>query len=133
MSILISLAFLPDIVGNAYGKDVYHIFGTNGSICLPSLLIHQYPSTSPVAVSTSIPNESGETDNWLFRLCTDDTYTRMAQSLANIPPFTLQLQHFVEVVQGEVEPVCSASEGLKSVRAVEGLAESMMERREVRL
>jgi predicted dehydrogenase len=114
-----------DIVGKAYGRDIYHVFGTKGTISLPSLLLHHYPTQNPIPVSNSISNKAGETDNWLFRMAEDDEYARLAADLVDTPPFTLQLRHFVRVINGQEEPNCSAEEGWKSVRAVEALKQSM--------
>lgn len=60
-------------------------------------------------------------------------YARMAADLVDTPPFTLQLRHFVRVINGQEEPSCSVEEGWNSVRAVEALTESIAGRKEVRL
>jgi predicted dehydrogenase len=117
----------------AYGRDIYHVFGTKGTISLPSLVLHHYPIENPIPVSSCISNKAGETDNWLFRIAEDDMYAHMAAQLVDTPPFTMQLRHFVGVINGQEEPNCSAEEGWKSVRGVEALTESMEGRKEVRL
>lgn len=60
--------------------------------------------------------------NWLVPMERD---TSLLQSVDDVPPFTLQLQHFLAVVRGEQEPNCSAIEGLKDVLVIEAVFESL--------
>ncbi|KAF9463756.1 hypothetical protein BDZ94DRAFT_1235851 [Collybia nuda] len=112
----------PDLVGQ-YSKDIYTIFGTHGSIQLPTLSLFTFDHLPD-------PEKDG---NWLTRLSEDLSIRETLVGIVDVPPFTLQLQHFVRVCQGLEEPSCSALEGLRSVDAVEAIKVSMVERRVVEI
>ena len=110
----------PDLVGY-YGKDVYTVLGTQGSIQLPSLELYSF---------AHLP----ETDrHWLSRLSVDKCYFEQAQDLLAEPPFTLQLRHFVRVIRRQEEPSCSAQEAYRSVQALEAVSTSRKSGQTIRL
>jgi predicted dehydrogenase len=110
----------PDLVGY-YGKDVYTVLGTQGSIQLPSLELYSF---------AHLP----ETDrHWLSRLSVDKCYYEQAQSLLAEPPFTLQLRHLVRVMRRQEEPSCSAQEAYRSVQALEAVSMSYKSGQTIRL
>ena len=110
----------PDLVGY-YGKDVYTVLGTQGSIQLPSLELYSF---------AHLP----ETDrHWLSRLSVDKCYFEQAQDLLAEPPFTLQLRHFVRVIRRQEEPSCSAQEAYRSVQALEAVSTSCKSGQTIRL
>jgi len=89
---------------------VYTIFGTRGMVQLPDLVRYNYDHL-----------DSSVEKGWLQRLSTDEAF---AQVDASIPPFTVQLKHFVAVCRGTEEPDCSAEEALKSLELLEAVRES---------
>lgn len=102
---------------------MYTIFGTRGSVQLPTLSLYTFDH---------LPNPEQD-GHWLSRLSNDKSFRKTLEETVNIPPFTLQLQHFVRVCKGEEEPSCSAQEALKSVRALEAIKVSMLERKVVEI
>jgi predicted dehydrogenase len=42
-----------------------------------------------------------------------------------VPPFTLQLKHFIDVIRGRAQPSCSGLEGLKDIAVLEAVEKSM--------
>lgn len=103
----------PDLIGE-YGKDIYTVFGTKGSIQLPSLQLYNFEHLA-----------DQKDAHWLSRLSVDNGFREIADQLESTPPFTLQLKHFIRVCRGEEEPSCDALEGYKSVQALEAVAKSM--------
>ncbi|EXJ75677.1 uncharacterized protein A1O5_00184 [Cladophialophora psammophila CBS 110553] len=86
------------------------IFGTQGSIGIPSLTrFHQ--DDRPL-----------EEQNWTFPLSRDET---LKEQVDGTPPLSRQLKHFVAAVRGEVQPNCSAEEGLRAVMVVEAILKSL--------
>ncbi len=58
--------------------------------------------------------------------CWTDPFTAdQAPAIEDIPPFTLQLRHFVDVCKGKAEPNCSSLEALKTIILLEAIKESM--------
>jgi predicted dehydrogenase len=55
----------------------------------------------------------------------------LKKKIDDVPPFTLQLKHLVDVYRGDAEPNCSAIEGLKDLVVLESMVESMRTRRPV--
>ncbi|KAJ6625119.1 quinate utilization oxidoreductase QutH [Mycena sp. CBHHK59/15] len=86
------------------GRDVYTFLGTQGTASFPALRVHRYSAGG----------------DW-----TNDVITEPAPEVDVVPPFTLQLQHFARVCQGEEEPNCSGLEALKTIILVESVRESM--------
>lgn len=88
-----------------YGESTYTILGTNGSFAFPQLELWHYAS----------PEHA-----WHNKLERDE-----AAPVDSTPPFTLQLQHFLEVCQGRVEPLCSGEDALGTIMTVEAILHSM--------
>jgi predicted dehydrogenase len=98
----------PDIART--GLPCYTVLGTKGSITIPELTRFHYDS---------YPATEG---HWLNYIERD---TSLANSIDDVPPFTLQLKHFVDVIKGAARPSCSGSEGLKDIIVLEAVAKSM--------
>jgi len=86
-------------------QNVYTIMGTGGSVSFPELKLWHYNS----------PAES-----W-----TDELQVDEPAPVDPTPPFTVQLRHFAQVCEGEVEPNCSGLEALKTIITLEAIRESM--------
>ncbi|GAA6000643.1 hypothetical protein JCM10207_004590 [Rhodosporidiobolus poonsookiae] len=86
-------------------QTVYTIFGTSGSMAFPSLQVWHYPSPS---------------GSWTDKLVQDEPLP-----VDPTPPFTRQLRHFVDVVEGRAEPSCGGLDGLKTIITLEAILQSM--------
>lgn len=89
------------------GQHVYTFFGTKGTMSVPELKVHHY----------AVDDDKG---CW-----TDPFIVDPAPTIEDIPPFTLQLRHFVDVCKGKAEPNCSSLEALRAIILLETIKESM--------
>ncbi|OAP62362.1 hypothetical protein AYL99_04565 [Fonsecaea erecta] len=97
----------------AAGETCLTIFGTKGSIGIPSLTrFHQDDRT---------PQEQ----NWSFPLSRDGA---LKDQIGDTPPLCRQLKHFIAAIRGEVEPNCSAEDGLRDVMVIEAILKSLAKR-----
>ncbi|KAL7344096.1 quinate utilization oxidoreductase QutH [Rhodotorula toruloides] len=87
------------------GETVYTVLGTQGSLAFPSLQVWHYPSLS---------------GSWTDPLIRSDPLP-----LDPTPPFTHQLRHFVDVVEGRAEPRCSGRDALQTIATLEAIAKSI--------
>ncbi|GAA6052323.1 Oxidoreductase [Rhodotorula toruloides] len=84
---------------------IYTILGTQSSLAFPSLEVWHYPSPS---------------GSWTDPLLRSDPLP-----LDPTPPFTHQLRHFVDVVEGRAEPRCSGRDALQTIATLEAIARSI--------
>jgi predicted dehydrogenase len=83
-------------------EDCYHLAGTQGSLSVPTMRLMVF---------------EGERSWWQpFQTSTLD--------LERSDPLANQIEHFAAVIRGEVAPLCSGRDGLKSLRVVEAVVES---------
>ena len=71
-----------------------------------------------------------ELKHWLTPMERDAS---LQDEINDVLPFTLQLRHFIAVVRGEIEPNCSAREGLKAVLVVEAIFKSLKTKQPIRI
>jgi predicted dehydrogenase len=83
-------------------EDAYHVAGTNGSLSIPTMRLRVYSGTR----------------SWTESL--DSTYETVDRS----DPLAHQIAHFVAVIRDAAVPVCSARDGLKSLKVVDAVVES---------
>lgn len=97
------------------GRDVYRIFGTDGTLSVPDLRRGFYNTKNGVEKSwNSELSEVTETlENWL----SEEERTKV--------PFELQVAHFVRVIRGVEKPVCSGADGLAAVRVAEAVRRAL--------
>jgi predicted dehydrogenase len=86
-----------------YGdEDAYHIAGTRGSLSVPTMRLKIFEGTrswwEPFATST--------------------------ESLERSDPLANQVEHFAAVIRGEVEPICSGRDGLRTLQVVDAVVEA---------
>jgi predicted dehydrogenase len=83
-------------------EDCYHLAGTQGSLSVPTMRLTVY---------------EGERSWWQpFETSTVD--------LERSDPLANQIEHFVAVIRGEAEPICSGRDGLKTLLVVDAVVES---------
>lgn len=85
-------------------EDCYLISGTKGSLGLPTMSLKYYPE--------------GVAPSW---------WTPFSEETLMVPrlnPLDCQLQHFIEVVKGEANPIVTARDGYRNLLITEAIRES---------
>jgi predicted dehydrogenase len=85
-------------------EDCYVITGTNGTLSVPTMRLKNYPRP--------------EDRSWW------KAFDASVVSMVREDPSKLQIEHFGEVIRGEVEPLVSAFDGLQNLRVTEAIFES---------
>ncbi|CAN8102441.1 unnamed protein product [Discula destructiva] len=101
----------PDIYQT--GKDAYRIFGTEGTLSIPDLRRSFYGDGPEKAWGSEI----SEVTEKLEDLLSEEERQKV--------PFELQVAHFVKVIRGEQEPVCSGEDGLAAVKVAMAVKEAL--------
>jgi predicted dehydrogenase len=83
-------------------EDCYHIAGTQGSLSVPTMRIRTFPGAP----------------SWWTPFATSTETIDRSDPLAN------QITHFAAVIRGEAEPICSARDGLNTLRVVDAVIEA---------
>jgi predicted dehydrogenase len=83
-------------------EDAYHIAGTTGSLSIPTMRLKVYEGTA----------------SWWQPL------TSTTERVDRSDPLAHQIEHFVDVIRGDAQPVCSARDGLKTLKVVDAVVES---------
>ncbi|CAG8087672.1 unnamed protein product [Penicillium olsonii] len=87
-------------------SDFYRIFGSDASLSVPDLTRWSYDTS---------PEKSWNHPLTVDRIPLPD----------NKAPFDLQLAHFVDVINGDVEPSCSGEEGLRALVVCEAVQKAI--------
>lgn len=85
-------------------EDCYTVSGTLGSLAIPTMRIKRY--------------EDNTEPSW---------WTPFKEEILNVTrqdPLRCQLQHFIEVIKGEVDPIVSARDGLRNLAVTEAVRTS---------
>jgi len=94
-------------------EDCYVVTGTRGSLSVPTMRLKTYPR--PEDCSWWKPFESST-----VAMVRDD-------------PLKHQIAHFVQVIQGQAEPLVSARDGMLNLRVTEAIAQAAREGRTVQI
>lgn len=94
-------------------EDCYVIAGTLGSLSIPTMRLKSYARV--------------EDRSWFKPFHTNTLELQRAD------PLMLQLQHFLEVIQGEAIPLVSARDGLQNLQVVEAIASAIKQQQAVKL
>lgn len=92
-------------------QDCYHIAGTQGSLSIPTMRLTVF---------------EGKRSWW-------EPLTTRWESVRREDPLAGQVAHFAQVIRGEASPICSARDGLNTLRVVEAVVESARSGAPVRL
>lgn len=101
----------PDIPQT--GKDVYRIFGTEGTLSIPDLRRSFYGD----GLDKAWTSEISEVTEKLEDLLSEEERTKGS--------FELQVADFVKVIRGEGEPMCSGEDGLAAVKVAEAVRKAL--------
>jgi predicted dehydrogenase len=82
-------------------EDCYVITGTNGTLCVPTMRIKNYPRP--------------EDRSWW------KAFDASVVSMVREDPLILQTEHFGAVIRGEAQPLVSAYDGLQNLRVTEAI------------
>jgi predicted dehydrogenase len=80
-------------------EDCYHLAGTQGSLSVPTMRLKVY---------------EGERSWW-------QPFESSTVDLERSDPLANQVEHFAAVIRGEVEPICSGRDGLKTLLVVDAV------------
>lgn len=86
------------------GRDVYRIFGTEGTLSVPDLKRSFYAEGVEKSWGSEVTEVTEKVEDWLL----EGEMGKM--------PFELQMAHLVKVLRGKEEPVCTGEDGLAAVR-----------------
>jgi predicted dehydrogenase len=92
-------------------EDCYHIAGTAGSLSVPTMRLRTFRGTR----------------SWR------EPFETSAVTFERSDPLANQVEHFVAVIRGEAQPVCSGRDGLNGLRVVDAVVEAARSGRPVDL
>ena len=85
-------------------EDCYHIAGTLGALSVPTMRLQQF--------------DQANSRSWY------EAMSETTISLEREDPLTVQLQHFCQVIRGQVDPLVSVRDGLQNLLITEAIAEA---------
>jgi predicted dehydrogenase len=88
-------------------RDCYRIFGTKATLSFPDLELYYYDTSS-------------DTAGWF-----DQISEKKLPVDQNVIPFDEQVKHFVDVIKGNAEPMCTVEEGVSALRVVYAVTQSL--------
>lgn len=95
-------------------EGFYRVFGSEGTLSVPDFnLYHQKPI------------ESVEERNWLGPIVKESLIEDRDLVLHSALPFDFQLDHFVEVINNNREPACTANDGMSALLCIDALIRSI--------
>ena len=88
------------------GRDVYRIFGTKGTLSIPDMMLSTYRASS---------------HSWTEEMC----FEQVTVDNPDRAPFDAQLDHFVSVCRGDIEPSCTGEDGLRALQVCEAILQAI--------
>lgn len=88
-----------------HSRDIYRIFGTEGTLSMGDMIVSKYPT--------------GVEKSWSSTL--EDTVI----PVGNEVPFDEQVSHLVRVVRGEEAPKCTGEDGLKALLVCDAVKQAL--------
>lgn len=95
------------------GKDVYRIFGTEGTLSVPDLRRTFYAEGVQRSWSSDLSEEKDQLEDVLSE-----------EERAKVP-FELQVAHLIRVIRDGEKPVCSGEDGLAAVKVAEAVRKAL--------
>ena len=95
-------------------QDCYYISGSQGALSVPNLEYWNYPENSQKSWAVNLVKNKIEPNKQ------EDVYL-------------LQLSHFVDVINGQVEPISSPQDAIKNIQLLECIEQAAKEQRTVHL
>lgn len=95
-------------------EGFYRVFGSNGTLSIPDFnLYHQTTSNNKHEKS------------WITPIIKENIIPDRQHTLHSALPFDFQLDHFVDVMTGKVEPFCNADDGMSALLCIDALIKSI--------
>jgi predicted dehydrogenase len=88
------------------GSDVYRIFGTDGTLSFPDMMLSSYGDRKK---------------SWENKI----SMQKQAIEHMDVAPFDSQLSHFVKVCRGQENPGCTGEEGLRALIVCEAVRKAL--------
>jgi predicted dehydrogenase len=88
------------------GADVYRIFGTDGTLSFPDMILSTY---------------NNQKKTWERKIAMQKQEVENMQ----VAPFDTQLNHFVRVCRGQEDPSCTGEEGLRALVVCEAVRKAL--------
>ncbi|KAL4866455.1 hypothetical protein BDV12DRAFT_210463 [Aspergillus spectabilis] len=98
---------IPGVNPEESASDCYRIFGTEGSLSVPDMTRWSY--------------NGREVRGWNGDLAVE----KVGVDGVDLKPFDTQLEHFVRVLRGEESVACAVGDGVRALRVVGGVRESL--------
>lgn len=97
-------------------EGLYRIFGTEGTLSVPDFTLYHQQLNGEC---------KQEEPSWLNPIQRELVVKDRDLELHSHLPFDLQLNHFVDVIRGNVDPFCSAQDGMSSLLCIEAVLKSI--------
>lgn len=95
-------------------EGFYRIFGSKGTLSVPDMNLFHQPESS-----------DDDESSWLAPIVREALVENRQESLNSVLPFDLQLDHFVNVIRGKVEPYCTADDGMSALLCIDAVLKSI--------
>lgn len=86
-------------------KDCYRIFGTKATLSFPDLILYDHGNSD---------------EGWFSGISEKEIAVEK-----DIIPFDEQVKHFVEVIRGNADPLCTIEDGVSALRVIEAVTRSL--------
>ncbi|KAL1963039.1 hypothetical protein VTN77DRAFT_8787 [Rasamsonia byssochlamydoides] len=102
----IAIPKVPGCDYSAASASFYHIFGSDASLSVPDMTRWSYDGRPSKSWTQPLTVEQSDVDD-------------------SMTPYDLQLAHFVDVIRGKVEPICSGAAGLQALIVCDAIRKAM--------
>ncbi|KAK6465916.1 oxidoreductase [Scheffersomyces coipomensis] len=99
-------------------QGFYRIFGSKGTLSVPDLNLFHQADDKEEEQSTTTGDKS-----WLHPI--EKKSLIDINELRTLQPFDLQLNHFVDIIRGKAEPLCTADDGISASLCIEAVLKSI--------
>ncbi|KAL4924438.1 Gfo/Idh/MocA family protein [Aspergillus undulatus] len=117
---------IPGVDSAVSASDCYRVFGSRGSLSFPDLTVWSYNNNN---VRLKSGQEKEQEKGWNVPL----DVQKAPVGGKDVKPFDKQWEHFVRVCKGEEEVKCSVEDGVRALKVVRGVRESMESGRPVEI
>lgn len=93
-------------------EGFYRVFGSKGTLSIPDLTLYHQQTLAD------------EKHGWNSPV-SQTSLNHKRSCLRQIMPFDAQLNHFVEVIRGQAEPLCTIEDGMASLLCVDAIIKSV--------
>lgn len=91
-------------------EGFYRVFGSKGTLSVPDMSLYHQPGRKEALWLAAVERES----------LVEDRHETLYSTL----PFDLQLEHFLDVIRGKAEPLCTAEDGMAALLCIDAVLKS---------